>query len=481
MTHNNNFSLSAVFTLALTLLLSFASFIAIAENENIEALVNNNKLTITTEIKTAKQQIVGQPLIVSIEVATDRWFAKGTHIKRFSVANVTILSGSELAINSTKRIKGKTWASQIREITLYPSKAKTYLLPAIDIEISINTELNGIVSGIFTTEPQQFTITQPKALKNIDNFVVSPNFTLEVITDNGRDNDSEPEKAEYAVGDAITQTITLTAKDTPAMMLPEIPALVLSGVSIYQQPSKVFDQSNRGELVGNRVESFTYIFEQEGIYNIPEQTIYWWNTQTNELKQVIIPACTWVVGIKKNNNNNNKQQINVLTNDYQYQQLLTLLFIGLIVFIHLFLLKKHQKKISIWYKNITKYEKRQASQQFIKAIKENNYKVARQHLYVYQELLINKNATNNDESKKQVTNIKTLELEVTEKALSCLLTALNQCAFDLNKSKNESKNEKNTFTQKQAKNLLKLFDKKAKAYKLKQKKIMFTQTIELNK
>jgi hypothetical protein len=482
MIRSNNLSLSLISALsiitklAITLILSFLSFVSIAENTNmainnsIDALITNNKLTVTTKMQLAEPQIIGQPLILSIEVATDRWFAKGTHIKRFSIADVTILSGSELSINSTKRIKGQTWASQTREITLYPSKAKNYLLPTITIEISINTELNGIVSGLFTTEPQQFTITKPKALANIERFVVSPDFTLEVITNDGTNNedsannginddkDNEQAKHEYAIGDAITQTITLTAKDTPAMMLPEIKPVSLSGVSLYQQPSKVFDKSNRGQLIGRRIESFTYIFEQKGSYNIPEQIIYWWNTQTNELEQVIIPASTWQVD--KGKKVIKGQWTKTLTDGNNVTQLIILFFAAMLVLLFLVILKQKHQKIVLWYKNITKFEKRQTKQLFFKEIRQKNYVVARQYLFNYQDIIVKNNKHNQEKNNLP---------------LSSLFTALNQCAFD------PSYNQKTQFTLEQAKNLIDLLDKETKDKTIKPHHISFTADIKLNK
>ena len=40
----------------------------------IDNLVNQDKLTISLSVNESEQQIVGQALIVSVEVATDRWF-----------------------------------------------------------------------------------------------------------------------------------------------------------------------------------------------------------------------------------------------------------------------------------------------------------------------------------------------------------------------------------------------------------------------
>ena len=105
----------------------------------IDNLVNQDKLTISLSVNESEQQIVGQALIVSVEVATDRWFSTGTRVQAFTLTDVVMQANNIVTINGSKRIKGQSWATQTHEITLYPTLAGSYLLPEIKVDVSVNT------------------------------------------------------------------------------------------------------------------------------------------------------------------------------------------------------------------------------------------------------------------------------------------------------------------------------------------------------
>lgn len=352
---------------------------------DVNNLVEQNKLSISVTIAQDEQQIVGQALIISIEVATDRWFATGSQVQNFTLPNVVMQANNIITINGSKRIKGKTWATQTHEITLYPTLAGSYNLPALNVDVSINTENNGIVGGVLSTQETNFTIVLPEELNGIDNFIVSPEVTLTI--DGQFDTDKN-----YAIGEAITQTITITASDIPAMMIPELNIFpgdgksnmsesALDGISIYRKPAQVFDKSNRGSLLGSRVESFTYIFEEAGSYVLPEQIIYWWNSQSNTLEALVIPTSSWTVsgGGLTNISESNFSMSDIKLNLPTLLMIVVSLFTLLLTYL---LLRKHQYLIAL-YKKVSKYEQRQLRQHFFNCIAKQEYLKATQYLYQY--------------------------------------------------------------------------------------------------
>lgn len=363
--------------------------------QTIDDLVQKGKLSVSLQINQQEQQIVGQALILTIEVATDRWFATGSQIQSFTVQNSVMQANNTNTINGTKRVLGQTWATQTHEITLYPTSSGSYLVPPIKVDISVNTEKNGIVTGVASTLESSFTIHLPPALSGIENFIVSPEVTLDI------DGQFDEEK-DYAVGEAITQTITITASDTPAMMIAPINRVAgiytegktiefnqsenkgnsddKSGISIYHKPAKVFDKSNRGSLIGTRVESFTYIFEKPGRYKIDEQVIYWWNSQSNTLESLLIPSQLWTVsggGLSQ------QGQIALVNNfNVNVETLIILLMVLLLIMLGYFgFIKRYQ--LSGLYNKLTKREQRILRNNFINAIARKEYLSATQYLYQY--------------------------------------------------------------------------------------------------
>lgn len=224
---------------------------------------------------------VRQPVTLTITVATDRWFAGGSRIAPFAIKDVVIPKVSDLVINSTQRINGATWASQTREIILYPNRAGRYLLPPVRVTVSVNTE-QGPVSGSVAIGALGFQAILPQALKGIDTYLVSEAVELSV------EGEFDPDGL-YRVGDAVTQTISLKADSVPAMMLPEFTTPKNPGLSIYQKPAQVFDRANRGSLTGHRIEARVYTLSAKGDFSLPAQSLYWWNPKNQELTELTIP------------------------------------------------------------------------------------------------------------------------------------------------------------------------------------------------
>jgi len=350
--------------------------------QTIDNLVKQDKLTISLTVNESDQQIVGQALVVSVEVATDRWFATGTRVQGFTLTDVVMQANNIVTINGSKRIKGQSWATQTHEITLYPTLAGSYLLPEIKVDVSVNTENDGIITGVLNTHQAGFNISLPEALIDIDNFIVSPEVTLNI------DGQFDADK-NYSIGEAITQTITITASDTPAMMIPEINLTNISevntsdkpteitteGISIYHKPAQVFDKSNRGSLSGSRVESFTYIFEKSGDYILAEQVIYWWNSQSNTLETLLIPASSWSVS----GQGFIKQQQSIFGLRDLHFNLATLLVIVLsfLALTLAYLIYRKRQQLITFYKKVTKYKQRQLRRQFLSYIanKENLFTI----------------------------------------------------------------------------------------------------------
>ena len=346
---------------ALLLILALFSTSLFAKNTSLEDLVASQQLTIEVSVQAKSTQIVRQPLLIAIEVSTDRWFAKGTRVQRFQLQD-TIIPISEVSINGTKQVKGQTWVTQRRELILYPMRDGTFQLPAITLNVSINTADSGIVEGVLKTTPQTFSISLPPELKSLEYFVVSPKLTMQI------DGAFDPKK-QYSIGDALTQTITFTASDTPAMMLPLIKNTPLDGVSIYKKPEKISDQSNRGEFTATRTESFTYIFEKAGKYSIPSQKIPWWNSRSNSLSELIIPENTWTVGgeptLKSEPINTSKSSyLNIA------RQVLILCVLFLIFAMCIF---HYRHKLGQIYSRITQLERRTLHKKFLEAIAQKDF------------------------------------------------------------------------------------------------------------
>jgi len=137
----------------------------------------------------------------------------------------------------------------------------------------------------FQTEPLQLTVKLPPGVKEGALLVTTASFALY--------HDWQPESGAAKTGDAFTLTVRRRAKDISAMLLPPLPvfhAEGAEGLAAYPQPPEVNDKTNRGDLTGERIDSIIWVAEKPGSYNIPGIRFQWWDPNSRELKQQIVPG-----------------------------------------------------------------------------------------------------------------------------------------------------------------------------------------------
>lgn len=337
----------------------------------LNKLLASEQLNVSIRLQTTGKILAKQAVVLEIDISTPHWFAKGTKLDGPQIAGTVILPANQFAINSTKRVKGITWASQIRELTLYPLKEGKYQIPPIGVFVSIKTDATGVIEGKLLTPSLSFTAEMPTALAQIDSYTVSADFKISI-------KDGVIDDRSYKIGEAISQTITFSADDVPAMMLPGYLKPDLNGVSIYHKPVQLQDRVSRGELKGIRTESFTYIFEQAGEYFIPEQIFYWWNLTTSSLSSTRIPSQHWVVtGTKKQDSQA------AVKNQWSKTKLISIIALGALSLLSLFFLTyfKHSNRLKTIKHSCEKKNYKEHYQAYIKAIKQKQYRLACTHLY----------------------------------------------------------------------------------------------------
>ena len=337
--------------------------------QTIDELISQNKLSVVASVDSEYGVIVRQPVTINIEVATARWFSKGVLVQPFSIGDVVIPNVSGLAINGSKKVQGQTWVTQVREIIVYPMKAGEYRIPEMSVSVSVKTE-HGVVEGVVITEPLFFTASLPPSLKGISEFVASPEVTLSI--EGGTEG-------EYRVGDAVTVSIELTAEATLAMLLPEIEKINFAGVSIYRKPSRLLDESSRGSLLARRTETNIYMFEKDGEYLLPKRIVYWWDSDEDILKELVIPELQWHV---------NKPRFSwtkIFGLNVSLISIAVLLVLCLSAIAGVYLLLKYFNKLT---KRRTKgtFTKRREKRLYLHAIMHQDYILACQHLYNFHNL-----------------------------------------------------------------------------------------------
>ncbi len=190
---------------------------------------------------------------------------------------------------SSETLEGTTYSVQRHEFALFPQRAGTVTVPPFSVRFGVAEDFTSktVVEQRMTTEGLRFEVTAPPGTENLAPLVSTRSLTVEERWE------PAPESAE--VGDAFTRTVTLVSPGFPGMALPPVPATEIPGMGVYPKPARVNDRAERGDLVGERIDTVTYVCEAPGRVTLPRVVYHWWDTEAETLQTVELHAVTLTV------------------------------------------------------------------------------------------------------------------------------------------------------------------------------------------
>ena len=253
----------------------------------LDELLQADKVQIKTWIEPSEGIVARQQVNLQIEVATDKWFSGGTRIGHFEIKDAIVLQREQFALNSTRGEGDITWTVQQWTLVVYPQRSGSFQIPSIPLTLSIAGENLEVITGKTETQPMIFSAELPAALQDKQDWVATADFEV---------NDSfDKSFEELKPGDALIRTIRMSASNLPAMMLPKVLIIDIPGIAVYAKPPRLTDKVNRGDYLAERIQEFTYVFENPGEFELPAETFYWWNLETQSAETVTLPTQTLVI------------------------------------------------------------------------------------------------------------------------------------------------------------------------------------------
>ncbi|MEZ8188443.1 BatD family protein [Vibrio sp. 1F279] len=225
---------------------------------------------------------LNEQVILNIEVATPRWLTSGTRIGSIEIPNVIAKQRNQLATNYTERVGGSTWSRQRWEVTLYPMTSGEFVIPTVPVRIQVSAPDGSNVGGTLYTRPIKFEASLPSGLLSDE----SPWFSA---TDVDVEQQWQRSSEDLKVGDAVTRTVTVKAKDSLSVLLPNV--LTNESTQQYQaypQPNRLDDTQERSDYRSSRIEETVYVIQQGGEFTLPEFTFQWWDSKNQRLESVVI-------------------------------------------------------------------------------------------------------------------------------------------------------------------------------------------------
>ncbi|MCW8345432.1 BatD family protein [Vibrio sp. ZSDZ65] len=271
--------------LAIVAMLSHSAF----ANEKDSSKIRTVKMSAWLGQENADKPLeftVNEQIILSIEVATPRWFTGGTRISRIDVPNLIAKQRNPMAINSTERKNGITWSKQRWEVTLYPQTSGTFVIPPIAIQTQVSTQNVRSASRTLYTQPMTFEVRMPTGkLSEQQSWLSASDMTLTQQWETSND--------ELKAGDSITRTVTLNADDTLSILIPSlIPTDATHAYQVYRQPPRLSDSHERGAYKAQRTEQHTYVLQKGGNFTLPDIDVVWWNSSKKTLETVTLEGKT---------------------------------------------------------------------------------------------------------------------------------------------------------------------------------------------
>ena len=96
-------------------------------------------------------------------------------------------------------------------------------------------------------------------------------------------------------GTVFKRTIVQRAPQVSGMALAPAPTDAPDGIRVYGGNAETRDQLDRGDFIGERSETITYLLEQPGTRVLPALSYVWWNPATETLQSKELPAVSFEV------------------------------------------------------------------------------------------------------------------------------------------------------------------------------------------
>jgi hypothetical protein len=299
----------------LAILMVFACASTSATADTIAELQQEDKLRIKAWLEPEENIIARQQVNLQIEVATEKWFSGGTRIGRFEIKDAIVMQREKFAVNSTRIEGDKSWTVQQWTLVVYPQRDGQFEIPVIPLQLSIAGEGIESIVGEAHTQPMAFEASIPEQMIDKKSWLASNRFEVEESFSRATE--------ELAPGDALIRTITFSADNLPAMMLPEVEVESLEGIAVYRKPPQLTDKVNRGDYIAERTEVITYVFEKAGEYLLPKQIYHWWNLETQSLESIELEEHTLIIS-GTGNTIDSAQQTSALTDRNRLVELIPL-------------------------------------------------------------------------------------------------------------------------------------------------------------
>ena len=240
----------------------------------IPAMAQEAPLALRLEVSPRGPVWIGQRVTVTLSALTPDRFAASPTFPELALQGRAIVLPEGTTVPGSERVNGTTYAALQHSYELFPAEAGTLVLPRIRMSAHVGdgTEATAEIEGT------GIEARAPPGVTDLSRLVVAPEFRLTATTDRAPDG--------LRVGEAITRTLQLEARDTSSMLLPVALWGHPEGVAVYPDPPELRDQSTRGDLRATRQERVAYVPQRPGMVELPGFSVLWFEPRSGRMQVV---------------------------------------------------------------------------------------------------------------------------------------------------------------------------------------------------
>ncbi|WJH41596.1 hypothetical protein N7E02_14800 [Aliirhizobium terrae] len=214
-----------------------------------------------------------------MDVFAPNFFTSPPQFPLFELPNALVTLPEERTMNLNETTDGVEYSGIRRRYAVVPQIPGDYQVPAIDIELGYSVD-GTAVHGTARTAPLSFPVggdaTVPAAF-------AARNVTIEQAFDRPPDD--------LKAGDAVVRTITISAEDTQAIIIPPSDPGTATGLTQYARTAKTEDGiAIDRRTISRRTETLVYTTVSEGTFSIPAIDYPWFDLDRHAMALARLPA-----------------------------------------------------------------------------------------------------------------------------------------------------------------------------------------------
>lgn len=224
--------------------------------------------------------VPGQQLRLTIDVFAPGFFTSPPDLPLFEIPDALVTLPQERAQNLVETLDGIQYSGIRRQYAIVPEHSGSFSIPPISINFTYSAD-GTPTKGTVTTAATSFEVSPADG--------TAPLFSAQDVQISQSFDRSLTELKE---GDAVVRTITVTARQTQAMLMPPVDVGVVTGFKQYTKPARLADgvAAGRGETLSRRTETIVYTADRKGDFTLPEIRYEWYDLDASSEAYAILPS-----------------------------------------------------------------------------------------------------------------------------------------------------------------------------------------------